>query len=68
MDKVKLHDRTFRVMIPAADIDAAVDRVAERINADYRDKETPLFLGVLNGAFMFMGELLQRIDFDCEAV
>jgi hypoxanthine phosphoribosyltransferase len=32
---IKLHDRTFRVMIPAAEIDAAIDRLAARINADY---------------------------------
>ena len=31
MDKhIKLHDKTFHVMIPAEDIDAAVERVAER--------------------------------------
>ena len=37
-----------------------------RINNDYRGKEAPIFLGVLNGAFMFMGELMQRIDIPCE--
>ena len=30
--RIKLHDRTFRVMIPAEEIDAAVGRVAERLN------------------------------------
>lgn len=64
--KVKLHDKTFRVMIPAEELDTAVDRIAERINADYADKDTPLFLGVLNGAFMFMAELMKKIDFNCE--
>ncbi len=63
---VKLHDRTFRVMIPAAEIDAAIDSVAARINADYRGKETPLFLGVLNGAFMFAAELMKKMEFNCE--
>ncbi|HAW64057.1 MAG TPA: hypoxanthine phosphoribosyltransferase, partial [Alistipes sp.] len=51
---IRLHDKTFRVMIPAAQIDSAVAAVAERINADYRDKQLPLFIGVLNGSFMFM--------------
>ena len=65
-NKVKLHDLTFRVMIPAAEIDKAIDRVAAQINADYRDRETPLFLGVLNGAFMFASELMKKMKFNCE--
>ena len=64
---IQLHDRKFRIMIPAAKIDEAVEAVAQRINADYAGKETPLFLGILNGSFMFMAELMQRITLDCEA-
>jgi len=63
---VKLHDKTFRVMIPAEEIDKAVASVAERINRDYADKETPLFVGVLNGSFMFMSDLIKKIDFNSE--
>ena len=63
---ILLHDKTFRVMIPAAQIDSAVAAVAERINADYRDKQLPLFIGVLNGSFMFMSDLMKKIEFDCE--
>ena len=67
MDKViKLHDRKFRVMIPAAKIDEAVTAVAQRINADYADKDTPLFVGVLNGSFMFMSDLIKKIEFNNE--
>ncbi|WP_303272283.1 hypoxanthine phosphoribosyltransferase [uncultured Alistipes sp.] len=67
MEKViKLHDRTFRVMIPAAKIDEAVTAVAQRINADYADKDTPLFVGVLNGSFMFMSDLIKKIEFNSE--
>ena len=47
-DIIKLHDKKFRIMIPAAKIDEAVAAVACRINEDYRDKPTPLFVGVLN--------------------
>ena len=67
MDKViKLHDRKFRVMIPAVKIDEAVTAVAQRINADYADKDTPLFVGVLNGSFMFMSDLIKKIEFNSE--
>lgn len=64
--RVKLHDKVFELSIPYEDLNAAIDRLAARINHDYKDKETPLFIGVLNGAFMFISELLQKIEFQCE--
>ena len=65
-NRVTLYDRTFEVMIPAEQIDSAVAKVAEQINADYADREAPLFLGVLNGSFMFMSDLMKKVDFNCE--
>ena len=64
--RVKLHDKTFEVMIPASKIDESISKIAERVNADYAGAETPLFLGVLNGSFMFMAELMKKIEFNCE--
>ena len=65
-DIIQLRDRKFRVMIPAEEIDRAVCAVADRLNADYADKETPLFLGILNGSFMFMSDLIKKIEFQNE--
>ncbi len=65
-DVIQLHDRKFRIMIPAAKIDEAVSAVAEKINRDYADKETPIFVGVLNGSFMFMSDLIKKIEFQNE--
>lgn len=65
-DIIKLHDKKFRIMIPAEKIDEAVSAVAERINADYADLDTPLFLGVLNGSFMFMSDLIKKLEFNNE--
>ena len=59
-DVIQLHDKKFRIMIPAEEIDRAVSAVAQRINSDYADKETPLFVGVLNGSFMFMSDQIGR--------
>ena len=58
-DIIKLHDRKFKIMIPAEKIDEAVSAVAQRINEDYGDKETPLFVGVLN-------DLIKKIEFNNE--
>lgn len=65
-DVIKLHDKRFRIMIPAVEIDRAVTAVAERINEDYKAKDTPLFVGVLNGSFMFMSDLIKKVEFNSE--
>lgn len=63
---IRLHDKRFKVMIPAARIDEVVGAVADRINRDYAGKETPIFLGVLNGSFMFFSDLIKKIEFNSE--
>ncbi len=64
--KIRIKDLNFEVMIPAAEIDKAVSEVAQRINQDYANVEEPIFLGVLNGSFMFMSDLMKKIEFESE--
>ncbi len=67
--KIILKDRVFHTMIPAAEIEAAVDRVAAQINNDYQDRRTtPLVVGVLNGSFIFMADLVRRLNMSCELI
>lgn len=63
-DIITLHDRNFRVMIPAAEIDKAVSRIAERINADYAATPLPpVLVSVLSGSFMYLADLSRKLDF-----
>ena len=66
---IKLHDKKFKVMIPAAKIEEAVAAVAAKINEDYREKRNQLFLGVLNGSFMFMSDRSEerRVGKECRS-
>ncbi len=61
-DTVKLHDKQFKIMIPESEIDAAVQRVADKLNERYAGK-TPIFLGVLSGAFLFLSDLVRKTTF-----
>lgn len=64
--KIRLHDKTFRMFIPNADIEKAIDAVAERLNKDYAtstDEDPAVLLCTLNGAIIFAAELLKRIQF-----
>ncbi len=66
-DKITLHGRAFKKMIDASEIDAAVSKVAQQLNEKFRDmEESPLVLGILNGSFMFMSDLVKKFDFDAE--
>ena len=65
MHKVKIHDKEFVTAISNEEIVSEVKRVAMQINKDYAGKR-PLLLGVLNGSFMFVAELMKNLDVECE--
>lgn len=67
MKKIKLHDKTFRHAISYEEIEYSVKELAKKLNQEYaKSAEVPLFIGVLNGAFMFTAELMKQIEFTCE--
>lgn len=69
MEKVVLHDKTFVPSISNGEIKEFIDKLADKINADYKGAEdVPVILCILNGAIVFTGELMQRINFPCQLV
>ena len=65
MSRVTIKDKTFETSIPEAEIQKRVKAVAERLNHDMAGKN-PLFLAVLNGAFIFAADLMREITIPCE--
>ena len=68
MDKITLHDKRFKICTTAAQIDEAVERVAAQLNKDMANVDTPIFLSVLNGSFMFTADLVRKINFQSDVV
>jgi len=66
MKTVKLKDKSFELSYSSDDIQMDIDVLASKINHDLRDFNTPLFLSILNGSFMFTADLLKRVQFPCE--
>ncbi len=66
MERIKLHDKFFKVSIPYSKIEESIKTVADQLNKDYKNVETPLFLSVLNGSFMFTADLMKSVNFNCE--
>ncbi len=62
---IKLHDKYFKPFLSEVQILDAVKSIAEKIASDYKD-EIPVFVGVLNGAFMFVSDFLKEYQYPCE--
>jgi len=65
MGIVKIKDKAFRTSIPESEIKVRVKAVAQQISKDMAGK-TPLFLGVLNGSFIFASDLMREMTIPCE--
>ena len=65
MDKVVIDNKTFVPYITSDEIQERIKEVAQDIKRDCAGKN-PLFIGVLNGAFIFAADLFRQFDFDAE--
>lgn len=62
---IKLHDLYFKPFISAEEIDEANQRLVNEISADLGD-EIPVFVGILNGSFMFVSDFVKKYPKPCE--
>jgi len=65
IQQIQIKDKLFELSIPESEIQKAVKAVATQINEDLKGTN-PLFICVLNGAFIFAADLLKEIGFPCE--
>ena len=61
MNRIRLKDKEFELFIPEIKIVEAIRNMADRIKEDIKGTD-PLFVGVLNGAFMFTSELMKELN------
>ncbi len=62
---VCINKDVFEVYLSEKKIQSRIKQIAQQINKDYRGK-MPIFIGVLNGSFVLMADLLRYITVDCE--
>lgn len=65
MKVIQVKDKNFSLYISGSEIKDRVKNIAAKMNEELADKN-PLFLVVLNGAFMFAADLLREIEIPCE--
>jgi hypoxanthine phosphoribosyltransferase len=62
---MQILDKHFEIFISSEKIKKRVREIAGQINKDYRDKN-PLFLSILNGAFIFTADLFREVTVPAE--
>jgi hypoxanthine phosphoribosyltransferase len=65
MNRIQVLDKAFVPFIAETTILQKIKEMAAQINADYEGKK-PLFIGILNGSFMFAADLFRNITIEAE--
>ncbi len=63
MQRIKVFDKDFELFLSSDNIQNRIKELAIEISDDLKDMD-PLFIGILNGSFMFAADLLKSLDFD----
>ena len=64
---VKLHDLSFEPFITAAQIKQRIDEIGKEISNKF-EGQRPLFIAILNGAFVFAADLVRACDIESEII
>jgi hypoxanthine phosphoribosyltransferase len=63
--KIKIADLEFEPLISAETIEERVKTIGLQLNDDFKNS-VPVFVGVLNGSFLFIADLIKQISIPCE--
>jgi hypoxanthine phosphoribosyltransferase len=65
MQVIRVHDKNFEPFLSEEEIARRIKEVAKQLNQDYAGKR-PVFIAILNGAFMFASDLFKQLEIDAE--
>jgi len=65
MSSVTIHDKEFVIYLEEEKIQNAIETMAQKITQEYAGKDV-VFVGVLNGCFRFISDLMKYIEFEVE--
>jgi hypoxanthine phosphoribosyltransferase len=65
MNSVQIEDKTFEIFLENDQISKRTRLIGIQMNVDYENR-CPIIIGVLNGSFIFMADLIKEIDVSCE--
>tara|TARA_R110001632_G_scaffold232806_1_gene374654 strand:- start:2180 stop:2719 length:540 start_codon:yes stop_codon:yes gene_type:complete len=66
MSTIKLHDLHFNPFISEDELSKIVSSLVKEVSADLEPNEVPLFIGILNGSFLFAADFIRKYPNNCE--
>ena len=66
MENIKLHDLTFQPFISEQELSEIVQVLVDQVSTDLDKDEVPLFIGILNGSFLFASDFIRKFKNNCE--
>ena len=64
-ESVTCNGETFKIFITKDQIDERMNQLGNQLDKDYAGKK-PIFIGILNGAFIFLADIMRHVSIDCE--
>ncbi|MBU94358.1 MAG: hypoxanthine phosphoribosyltransferase [Balneola sp.] len=64
-ESIVIKDERFVPFISREQIDARISLMGKQLDKDYKDLN-PIFIGVLNGSFIFLADLMRHVQIPCE--
>ncbi len=64
-DTIQIDDLTFEILIDSKTLHKRIEELGKQISRDYEGK-IPIMIGVLNGAAIFLADIIRYMDIDCE--
>ncbi len=65
MNKIQVDGKDFEIFLESETISKKTRLIGIQLNVDYENR-CPILIGILNGSFVFMADLLKEIDIACE--
>ncbi len=63
--EITVNNERFVLYLSETKIQTRVKQLGRQINKEYKGR-VPVFIGVLNGSFIFLADLIRHITIDCE--
>ncbi|APF20487.1 hypoxanthine phosphoribosyltransferase [Caldithrix abyssi] len=64
-DQSEIVPENYHILIPEATIESRLKELGQQISRDFRGKK-PILIGILNGSFIFLADLIRNLDIDVE--
>ena len=66
MSVIQLQDLFFKPFISEKELSEIVTELVNEVSSDLDTNEVPLFIGILNGSFLFAADFIRKFKSNCE--